>query len=72
MKYGSSGNAAEREAWMRQRQRERVAEVKGQREAQLLAERYGVSRMTIYRWKTFLSNGEDGLKARKSPTKARS
>ena len=38
MKADSHGSMAEREAWMRQRQR--IAAVEGQREAQLLAEAY--------------------------------
>ena len=38
MKYGSNGNAADREAWMRQKQRQRTAETEGLREAQLIAE----------------------------------
>jgi transposase len=36
--------------------------------ASAIAKRYGVSRVTVYRWQNaIIANGEDGLKARRTP-----
>jgi transposase len=44
-----------------------IPDLQSEMSQRAIAKRYGVSRRTIYQWKSMLSNGENGLKARKAP-----